>query len=301
MQKREIYVAQGRNEECLNRNLAKRARSYPAYLIDDKTLGSWKQAITSADGTWLTCVYFSKNGTFTVRNYLNGALLFYKHLCQKGKDDVIDEDLYKGTSKSMEGFAAREIMMQAKKEGMEIAIQWQDSDSYTSKTAKECFPNCKVMICGGHAGKNHLKALQSYAKLKFSSKDFVKRNEATFPLIGKVHCHCINYHKVGCGCLSDAFIKRARNNFSYILKNSQSPDEFAKRLRCLPRHACDEHKWVNEQGVEEHCDFHPLKICCGKCKDKADFQCSGKNYATRFKLECPFHCLMYEVECNYRA
>ena len=92
--------------------------------LDDKTLGSWKRAVTSADGTWMTRGYFSKNGTFSIRNYLNGALLFYKHLCQKGKDDVIDEDLYKGTSKSMEGFAAREILMQAKKEGMEIAVQW---------------------------------------------------------------------------------------------------------------------------------------------------------------------------------
>ena len=182
------------------------------------------------------------------------------------------------------------------------AVQWQDSDSSSSKTVKECFPNCEVMICGGHAGKNHLKALQKYAKLKLPSKDFIKRNEGTFPLIGKVHCHCSNHHKVGCGCLSDAFIQKARNNFSYILKQSQSAEEFAKRLRCLPRHARDEHEWVNKEGTKEHCDFHPLKLCtCRKCKDVSNFQCSGKNYATRFKLACPFHSLMYEIECNYRA
>ena len=56
-------------------------------------LGSWTHAVTVADGTW-------QNATFTIRNYQNGALLYYHHLCQKGSDTVIQEDLNKGTSKS---------------------------------------------------------------------------------------------------------------------------------------------------------------------------------------------------------
>ena len=69
--------------------------------MDDKQedeLGSWKRAVTVADGTWQTRGWLSKNATFTIRNHLNGALLYYHHLCQRGRDKVIEEDLYKGTS-----------------------------------------------------------------------------------------------------------------------------------------------------------------------------------------------------------
>ncbi len=70
-------------------------------------LGSWKHAVTTADGTWQTRGWHSKNATFTIRNYLNGALLYYHHLCQKGSDKVIEQPLYGGTSKGAEGHAAR--------------------------------------------------------------------------------------------------------------------------------------------------------------------------------------------------
>ena len=63
-------------------------------------LGSWTHAVIVADGTWQTRGWHSKNATFTIRNYQNGALLYYHHLCQKGSDTVIQEDLNKGTSKS---------------------------------------------------------------------------------------------------------------------------------------------------------------------------------------------------------
>ena len=45
----------------------------------DDELWSWKHAVIVADGTrgW-----HSKNATFTISNYLNGALLYYHHLCQ---------------------------------------------------------------------------------------------------------------------------------------------------------------------------------------------------------------------------
>ena len=68
----------------------------------------------------------------------------------------------------------------------------------------------------------------------------------------------------------------------------------------------DEHEWkVKKEGAEpttEHCDFHPLKVCsCGNCADKENFKCNGKDYATRYVLTCPFHSLLYEIECDYRA
>ena len=108
----------------------------------------------------------------------------------------------------------------------------------------------EIMICGGHAGKNHLKALENYSKMKEPKKDFIRKHKDRFPLISSgVCCHCRNHHSQVCGCITDAFIMRARNNFSYILTDSKSAEEFAKRLRVLPRHVRDEHKWeVKKEG-----------------------------------------------------
>ena len=37
--------------------------------MDQGELGSWSRAVTSADGTWMTRGFHSKNATFSVRNY----------------------------------------------------------------------------------------------------------------------------------------------------------------------------------------------------------------------------------------
>ena len=71
--------------------------------MDQTQLGPWSRAVTSADGTWMTRGFHSKNATFSVRDYMTGALLYYKHLCQRGRDKVVDEELYQGTSKAAEG------------------------------------------------------------------------------------------------------------------------------------------------------------------------------------------------------
>ena len=41
-------------------------------------------------------------------------------------------------------------MFKKAKEGMDVAIQWQDADS---SAVTDHFPNAEVMICGGHAGR----------------------------------------------------------------------------------------------------------------------------------------------------
>ena len=118
---------------------------------NDGDLGSWKRAVTTADGTWQTRGWHSKNATFTIRNYLNGALLYYHHICQKGRDKG---DLYLGTSKSAEGYAAHVTF---KEEGMDVAIHWQDADSSSAKAVREIYPKAEIMLCGGHAGRAHWK------------------------------------------------------------------------------------------------------------------------------------------------
>ena len=64
--------------------------------MDQDKVGSWSRAVTSADGMWMTRGFHSKNASFNVRNYFTGALLYRKHLCQKGRDRLIDEELYQG-------------------------------------------------------------------------------------------------------------------------------------------------------------------------------------------------------------
>ena len=88
------------------------------------------------------------------------------------------------------------------------------------------------MICGGHAGRAHKKQLEKLQKMKKLTVDLVNKYDKKFPSVGDVACHC-SRHKPGCGCLSDKFIERARNNFAFVLSDSNSPDEFASRIRGL--------------------------------------------------------------------
>ena len=126
-----------------------------------------------------------------------------------------------------------------------------DADSSSSNTVTELLPNAKVMICGGHAGRSHKKQLEKLSKKKRFSPALVSRYSERFLFVGVVVCHC-SRHRSGCGCLSNNFIERARNNFSFILTQSQSVDEFAAKVKALARHARDEHTW--DHGG---CDFHP--------------------------------------------
>ena len=260
--------------------------------VDQSQLGSWSRGVTSADGTWMTRGHHSKNATFSIRNYLTGALLYYVHLCQKGKDKVIQDELYRGTSKSAEGYGARLTLRKAKEEGLHIEVHWQDADSSSAKVVAEHFSDAKVMICGGHAGRAHKKQLESLAKIKSFSKDFRSAHEKSFRRCMMWFVTVVIGTTLAVG-VCHAFVEKARNNFSFILSESQSAEEFSTRLRLLPKHARDEH---------ELCDFHPVKVCgCGKCEDREKFKCAGKDYHTKHILSCPLHSLAYEIECDRRA
>ena len=96
-------------------------------------LGSWKWAVTTSDGCWQIRDFFSQNSTFVIRNYLTGALLWYGHKSIRGADSIIDEELYKGTAKSAEGFLAAVLFKKAHEEGCTILTNWQDQDSSSEK------------------------------------------------------------------------------------------------------------------------------------------------------------------------
>ena len=116
-----------------------------------------------------------------IQHQFTGALLlYYKHLCQKGHDSEVRDDLYLGTSKSAEGVCARITFNKA---GMDVEIHWQDADSSSSIGVQEAFPGAKVMICGGHAGKSHLKQLGVWARKKSFSKAMKTKHAKQIPQV----------------------------------------------------------------------------------------------------------------------
>ena len=206
-----------------------------------------------------------------------------------GRDGVIQEELYVGTSKSAEGYAT---FRRAEEEGMQVAFHWQHADSSSAIAVAEVFPDAEIMTCGGHARRAHRKQLEVHAKQKVFSKALIARYEKQFPEVRTVTCHCTGNHKAGCGCLSTDFIGKAHTNFSSILVECQSQEEFARRLTAL-----HEHEW--EGG---RCDFHPQRVCtCKECDNKEQIMCEGKPYKTKMKLSCPFYALAYQIECHKRA
>ena len=147
------------------------------------------------------------------------ALLYRKHICQKSRDDLINEELYQGISKGAEGYAARPTFKKAKEEGINIAIHWQDADSSSSNAMIDHFPDAEIMICGGHAGKAHKKQLENLAKKKSFTDQFKKKHHERFPQVDSVVCHCEKRHKPGCGCWSEAFIEESMKQiFTHPLK-----------------------------------------------------------------------------------
>ena len=154
--------------------------------LPDGQLGSFKRAVTQGDCTWLTRGHYSQNATFTLRNHLTGALLYYRHLsqrtdlgCNKEEDSGSDSDSidkseegeYKGTSKRAESYMAAIIFKTAKEEGMNIAFHWQDEDSSSSKCLLNVFPDCKMMVCAGHAARTFEKHVKRHTSAKTYTRE----------------------------------------------------------------------------------------------------------------------------------
>ena len=135
---------------------------------------------------------------------------------------------------------------------------------------------------------------KSARKTEFTKTQIAKYKDAFLDVSDEEYkkCKCTR-HSSGCGCLSDSFINLAHTKLTSILINAQSQEEFVKRVKALPRHAVDDHS---------QCDFHPLVMCsCGACMSNKTIECEGKAYKTRFRLDCKFHALLYEIECHERA
>ena len=176
------------------------------------------------------------------------------------------------------------------------------------------------MICGGHAGKAHLKQLQSQAKRRKFDETLQKAHRKEFPEIESVECHWKEHIKEkkaskqpagsdekvekppkfkyipckkGCGCLTDSFCQRARNSFSNILSTSKSAAEFRARLRGLVHHVQDRHQWEEELRCDKHnltvckeCILESVEIKTRKCDFHPLTACSCGNCTDRENHEC---------------
>ena len=273
-------------------------------------LGSWSRAVTTGDGVWLTRGRHSQNASYTIRNYLTGALLYYEHLCQRGKDSITMESLYKGTAKAAEGYGADKAFKKAFEDGMTLEAHWQDGDSTSASVAREYFPNAQIFYCSGHIAKNHEKRLTSL----YSAYQFDPVAIKNDPSLKDLKCCCMNKsgkgtrHSKGCGCFSDAFTSNARRNLVQLLNNAGTDvEKFQNNILSLAKyHVRNVHEWEvhDSQGgiIKEHCHFHALTVC--SCKEKCpldNLSCDGKLYTTHNILKCPFHAKAYERECERLA
>ena len=145
-------------------------------------LGNWPNAVTTADGCWLTRGHFSQNFTFIVMNYLKNTILWYGHLCMCGSYDVVEEPLYPGTAKSAEGHLAGKLFQQAREEG------WQDSESSSAKAITDVYPSVSIMHCAGHVGRAHSHRLTDFKAKKTFTKTYKAHHVVKHPSVTSVTC-----------------------------------------------------------------------------------------------------------------
>ena len=125
-----------------------------------------------------------------------------------------------------------ELFQKAKGEGLQIAVRWPDADFTASSRAKQFFFRAKIMICGGHAGKSHLKQLQCRAQQrKFSS--VLQKYGKIYPDVRSVDCHCkkMNKKKAEKGQRREGKHKKRKQNAKVeeeIAPNDQDTNETDK-------------------------------------------------------------------------
>ena len=65
---------------------------------------------------------------------------------------MVEKPLYRGMAKSAEGHLAGKLFQQAKEEGCQVSVNWQDSDSSSAKAITTVYSSVSIMHCAGHVG-----------------------------------------------------------------------------------------------------------------------------------------------------
>ena len=145
---------------------------------------------------------------FIIKNYLSGALLWYRHASMRVTDSIVDDQLYEGTAKSAEGYLASVLFRKTNEEGCNILVNWQDQDSSAKKSFRQ------------------------------DSQQIIKMHVKKFPTVESVSCCCFgNKHKFGCGCITNSFIQAAKLNlYCAITQCGNNALSFAERMSNLGRY-----------------------------------------------------------------
>ena len=153
--------------------------------LDPAVRGSWRRAITTADGCWQIRGYLTPNGSAGMLDYMTKGLLFYGHCCQRGIDiydyEVVcscgqcsDEEPmvcegkrvfagpYKYTSKAMEADKLYQGFKSIKDDGGHVEGNIQDGDGGSGLCFHLVFPKpnpasadaasqplSQTLLCGG--------------------------------------------------------------------------------------------------------------------------------------------------------
>ena len=183
----------------------------------------WVRAITSADGCWHTRGRHSKNHTFSMRNY--------KHFSTTSTSVNVAETNWARLH------CTRENPSPQKHTGQTYCLvelnkrEWLLQYSGLLQTKLSQTPRS---MCAGHVAKSHKNVLEGYSKMNSFSTVFSDRHKKKHPDVEHVKCHCDGRHSSTCGCLTPAFVERARNKMSQLRRWFQSKGWF--------RHAHDEHQ-----------------------------------------------------------
>ena len=95
----------------------------------------------------------------------------------RGGDDVVEDELYKGTAKSAEGYAVDEAFGMAKDDGMHVEVQWQDADSSSAASFRKHYADTTkshIMLCAGHVVRSHTNKLAALSQKKSFTKQYKK-------------------------------------------------------------------------------------------------------------------------------
>ena len=136
--------------------------------LNPKDLGSWSQAVTSADGTWLTRGYHSKNATFSIRKYLRGHCCTISTYVRREETTSSRRSCTRGHPSLPKGTVQWNCFKKRKKRACKLPYTGRMPTPLQVAVPSSFFPRAKIMIYGGHAGKSYLKQLQCRAQQRNS-------------------------------------------------------------------------------------------------------------------------------------
>ena len=110
----------------------------------------------------------------------------------EGSNNASDSDLWEATAKAVEGHLA-EVCFSKGKEGMVVAVNWQDANSSSSTSLRYVFPNSSLshaMLCGGHVCRSHANNLTEYNGKRSVDLSFVATHQKDYPQLATAKCEC---------------------------------------------------------------------------------------------------------------